>query len=82
MSGSEVVLGPIEGPAGSPGGGSETSGGGDGDDGPGGFGAGFVGLVNTSSLSADALIEEPVASGGDSTMWTEDDEEDEGGDEQ
>ena len=86
MSGSEVILGPIEGPSSTPGG-SESSGGGDGDGdgGPGGFGAGFVGLINTGSLSTDPLIEEPVASGGDSSLWTgddEDDEEDEDGDEQ
>jgi hypothetical protein len=82
VSGSEVVLGPIEGPQSTPG--SDSVAGdseGDGDGGPGGFGAGFVGLINTSSLSAEALIEEPVASGGDSTMWTEDDEDDEDEDE-
>jgi hypothetical protein len=28
------------------------------------------------SLGADALIEEPVASGGDSSLWVDDDEDD------
>jgi hypothetical protein len=91
VSGSEVVLGPIEGPAGTPGT-SEGESASDGDGGPGGgFGAGFVGLVDTSALGSDPLIEEPVASGGDSSLWADDgddddedddEDEDEGGDEQ
>ncbi len=51
----------------------------------GGFGAGFIGLVDTSGLASDALIEEPVASGGDSTLWTDgedDDDDDDDGDQQ
>jgi hypothetical protein len=37
----------------------------------GGFGSGFTGLVNTNALVSEALIEEPVASGGDSSLWTD-----------
>jgi hypothetical protein len=36
-----------------------------------GFGSAFTGLVNTGAISSEVLIEEPVASGGDSTMWTD-----------
>jgi hypothetical protein len=54
---------------------------GDGDGGPGsGFGAGFIGIIDTGQLASESLIEDPVASGGDSTLWTDgeddDDEED------
>jgi hypothetical protein len=57
---------------------------GDGDGGTGsGFGAGFIGIVDTGQIASESLIEDPVASGGDSTLWTDgedddDDEEDEG----
>lgn len=37
----------------------------------GGFGSGFTGLVDTNALASEALIEEPVASGGDSSLWTD-----------
>ncbi len=46
----------------------------DGDNG--GFGSGFVGLVDTNALVSEALIEEPVASGGDSSLWTDGEDQD------
>jgi hypothetical protein len=71
LSGSEVIVGPITGAANAAG--SQDDG--DGDGGPGsGFGAGFVGLVNTGQIASEALIEEPIASGGDSTLWTDGEE--------
>jgi hypothetical protein len=36
-----------------------------------------AGLVDTGSLTAEPLIEEPVAGGGDSSLWSEPDEDDE-----
>ncbi len=36
----------------------------------GSFGSGFAGLVDTNTLVTEPLIEEPVASGGDSSLWT------------
>ena len=49
---------------------------GDGDGSPGGtFGSGFVGIVDASALASAALIEEAVASGGDSTLWTDGEDE-------
>jgi hypothetical protein len=76
VTGSEVVTGPVAGPANSPSGGSESSGTGEdeGQNGPSGFGSSFRGLINTSSFAAEALIEEPVASGGDSSQWTDGEE--------
>ncbi len=78
VGGSEVVLGPIEA--------AQESVSDDGEGGAnGGFGAGFVGLIDTGALGSDALIEEPVASGGDSTLWTDgedDDDDDDDGDQQ
>ena len=72
------MLGPIEAePTGAEG--EET---GEGDSGPGGFGSGFVGLIDTQALAGEALIEEPVASGGDSTLWTDCEDEDPDGDDQ
>lgn len=55
---------------------------GDGDGGPGGtFGSGFVGIIDTGQIGNEALIEEPVASGGESTLWTDGEGEDEDEDE-
>ena len=64
---SDVVLGPVESVSESPA--AEASE--DDSGGPGGFGSGFVGLVDTSSFTSEALIEEPVASGSDSSLWTD-----------
>lgn len=82
VAGSEVVLGPVETTQQQ----AETSiptDDGDGDGGPGGFGSGFVGLVNTSAPGAEGLIEDPAASGGDSSLWPDggSQDEDEGGNE-
>lgn len=52
-------------------GGDEGDAGEDGDGGADGFGSGFTGLVDTNALASEALIEEPVASGGDSSLWTD-----------
>ena len=65
MAGSDVV-GPL-----SATGEDETDGGSD----NGGFGSGFGGLVDTSAFAAEPLIEEPVASGGDSSLWLDGEEE-------
>jgi hypothetical protein len=35
-------------------------------------------LIDTGSIEAAPLIEEPVASGGDSSLWTGDEEEEDG----
>lgn len=66
MSTSDVVLGAIEEATS---GGQEADSDSDGDNG--GFGSGFVGLVDTNALVSEPLIEEPVASGGDSSLWTD-----------
>lgn len=36
------------------------------------FGVTFTGLVDTSDITLEALIDEPVASGGDSSLWVGD----------
>lgn len=71
VSGSEVILGPVEGSDSS----EEGEGGANG-----GFGAGFSGLIDTTGLAADALIEEPVASGSDTSNLTDCEEPDDGDD--
>lgn len=63
MSGPEVILGPVEGDP-------VPSGNDDGDP-SGGFGSGFVALINSGALSDDPLIEESAASGGESSAWAE-----------
>ena len=63
------MLGPVESATDS----SEDSG----DSDNGGFGSGFGGLVDTSSFVTEPLIEEPVASGGDSSLWTDGEDGDE-----
>ena len=74
MAGSEVVIGPIQGAINSAAAAANDDG--DGDGSPGGsFGSGFTGIVNTGQIASEALIEEPVASGGDSTLWTNGEEE-------
>ena len=70
----DVVLGPVETVLDSPASEAAADESGDGG-GPGGFGAGFTGLIDTSSFSTEALIEEPVASGSDSTLWTDGDDD-------
>ncbi len=67
MSGSDVVLGPVEVTETPP----DTSGEGDSGSSGGSFGSGFVGLVDTSNFAAEPLIDEPAASGGDSALWVE-----------
>ncbi len=77
MSGSEVIIGPIA--AATSAAAAQDDGDGDGSSGESGFGSGFTGIINTGQIASEALIEEPVASGGDSTLWTdgEDDEDEE-----
>jgi hypothetical protein len=73
VSGSEVVVGPLQPPSQSA---AEDDG--DGDGGPGsGFGSGFVGIIDTGQVSNGELIDEAVASGGDSTLWTDGEDEEE-----
>ncbi|HEX8400100.1 MAG TPA: DVUA0089 family protein, partial [Allosphingosinicella sp.] len=75
VSGAEVILGPITAAASA----AASQDDGDGDGGPGGsFGSGFIGIVDAGQLANESLIEDPVASGGDSTLWTdgEDDDDD------
>jgi hypothetical protein len=81
ISGSEVIVGPIA--AASSAAAAQDDGDGDGSSGPGGgFGPGFIGIIDTGQIASETLIEEPVASGGDSTLWTDgEDEEDEDEDE-
>ncbi len=67
---SEVVIGPLDTILSS----SATMDDGDGDGGPGSaFGAGFINLIDTTPVSNEALIEDAVASGGDSTQWIDGD---------
>lgn len=40
------------------------------------FGADFPGLIEAPLLSEDALLEDPVTSGGDSSLYAQDDPED------
>ncbi|HEX8442322.1 MAG TPA: hypothetical protein VF631_01610 [Allosphingosinicella sp.] len=73
VSGSEVILGPITGATSA----AAAQDDGDGDGGPGsGFGAGFIGIVDTGQIANESLIEDPVASGGDSTLWTDGEDDD------
>jgi hypothetical protein len=41
------------------------------------FGVDFPGLIEAPLLSEDPLLEDPVASGGDSSLYAQDDEDDE-----
>ena len=43
----------------------------------GGFGATFSEFLDTRTVAREALIEDAVASGGDSTLWTDGEEDDE-----
>jgi hypothetical protein len=61
---------------------AQDDGDGDGGSGESGFGAGFIGIVDTGQIASEALIEEPVASGGDSTLWTDGDDEEDAEDEE
>ena len=70
MSASEVVLGAVQQAEA-----AADQADSDSDNDNGGFGSGFVGLVNTNALSAEPLIDEAVASGGDSTLWTDGDDD-------